>query len=71
MPPSLLRPAMYDHSRRSLEDLLRQGLLHQLIERYERNRKTVLLTVDGHVLALSLLHTHHFLCGMLWSTRPD
>lgn len=59
----------FDHSGRSLEDLLRQGLQARLIERYEKRRRAFVLTVDGYAVTLSPLQAHRFLCGMLWSTR--
>lgn len=60
---------MYDHSQRTLDDLLRQGLRFRLIERYETRPNAVILTVGGFAVAMSPRHAHLFLCGMLWSTR--
>ncbi len=62
---------MYDHSTRTLEDLLQLGLLVHLIERYTRRPGAVVLTIDGEAVEMTPRHAHLFLCGMLWTTRPE
>lgn len=71
LPTLAANPAMYDHSARSIDDLLARSRQVQLIDRYERRHRYVVIFVDGYRVTLNLLQAHLFLCGMLWSTPLD